>query len=72
MRCKKKCQCNNCINKNFIPETINKNTMIPVPGVKGDTPYIGENGNWWISGVDTGVSAEGLPPTPSNETFIIL
>ena len=29
------------------------------PGEDGDTPYIGENGNWWIGGVDTGIKAEG-------------
>lgn len=32
------------------------------PGPKGDpgdTPYIGENGNWWIGGTDTSVSASG-------------
>lgn len=28
-------------------------------GEKGDTPSIGENGNWWISGEDTGIRAEG-------------
>lgn len=28
-------------------------------GVDGDTPYIGENGNWWIGENDTGVSASG-------------
>ncbi|OCA02734.1 hypothetical protein AC781_08685, partial [Akkermansia glycaniphila] len=28
-------------------------------GPKGDTPAIGANGRWWISGVDTGVTAEG-------------
>lgn len=28
-------------------------------GEKGDTPDIGENGNWWISGTDTGIRAEG-------------
>lgn len=26
-------------------------------GAKGDTPYIGVNGNWWIAGEDTGVGA---------------
>ena len=26
-------------------------------GHDGNTPYIGENGNWWIDGVDTGVNA---------------
>lgn len=32
----------------------------PIKGEKGDdglTPYIGENGNWFIGDVDTGVSA---------------
>ena len=28
-------------------------------GEKGDTPYVGSNGNWWVSGEDTGVSAGG-------------
>ena len=28
-------------------------------GSAGYTPYIGENGNWFINGVDTGVQAEG-------------
>ncbi|MBP3348886.1 MAG: collagen-like protein, partial [Clostridia bacterium] len=29
-------------------------------GVDGKTPYIGENGNWFIGDVDTGVKAEGV------------
>ena len=29
-------------------------------GADGLTPFIGENGNWWIGGVDTGVAAAGL------------
>ena len=28
-------------------------------GDPGDTPYIGNNGNWWIGGTDTGVPATG-------------
>ena len=28
-------------------------------GQSGDTPLVGENGNWWVSGLDTGVSAQG-------------
>ena len=28
-------------------------------GADGQTPYIGENGNWWIGDKDTGVKAEG-------------
>lgn len=29
-------------------------------GQDGKTPYIGENGNWWIGDTDTGVKAEGV------------
>ena len=28
-------------------------------GDPGDTPYIGNNGNWWIGGTDTGIPATG-------------
>lgn len=28
-------------------------------GEQGDTPYIGENGHWWIAQTDTGIRAEG-------------
>ena len=28
-------------------------------GKDGNTPFIGENGNWWIGGTDTGVKATG-------------
>ncbi|MCC8187927.1 MAG: hypothetical protein LIP08_10630 [Bacteroides sp.] len=38
-------------------ETIN--TSIPANVI----PQIGSNGNWWINGVDLGVSAEGKAPT---------
>ena len=30
-----------------------------VKGEPGETPYIGENGNWWIGDTDTGVKAKG-------------
>lgn len=30
------------------------------PGNDGLTPFIGENGNWWIGETDTGTSASGL------------
>lgn len=36
------------------------------PGKDGLTPFIGNNGNWWIGGLDTGVVAagqQGLPGT---------
>lgn len=37
------------------------------PGEDGDTPYIGENGNWWIGGVDTGIKAEGSDGTDGSD-----
>ncbi|KGN95532.1 hypothetical protein HQ39_04540 [Porphyromonas sp. COT-108 OH2963] len=30
-----------------------------ITGRDGNTPYVGENGNWWIGGKDTGVLARG-------------
>ena len=33
-------------------------------GQDGETPYIGENGNWWVGDVDTGVSAGGSTEVP--------
>ena len=30
-----------------------------INGTDGLTPYIGENGNWWIGETDTGIKAEG-------------
>lgn len=30
------------------------------PGYVENVPYIGENGNWWINGADTGVNASGI------------
>ena len=37
------------------------------PGQNGNdglTPFIGDNGNWWIGTTDTGVKAQGEPGTP--------
>ena len=39
------------------------------PGKDGLTPFIGDNGNWWIGGLDTGVSATG-PQGPKGEQGI--
>ena len=56
------------LNVNFIAthesKTFRKTMTIEkvLPGQQapaGYTPYIGENGNWWINGEDTGVKAEG-------------
>lgn len=46
-----------------------KDTKVCITGAKGDpgkdgtnglSPYIGQNGNWWIGENDTGIKAEGL------------
>lgn len=37
-------------------------------GDSGDTPTIGANGNWWISGVDTGVKASGSSASGSGSS----
>ncbi len=34
-------------------------TFIVTNGVDGKTPYIGDNGHWWIGDTDTGVNASG-------------
>lgn len=33
-------------------------------GRDGSTPYVGDNGNWWIGGIDTGVKAQGPKGDP--------
>lgn len=39
------------------------------PGKDGLTPFIGDNGNWWIGGLDTGVTAigQGIPGPPGTD-----
>lgn len=40
-------------------------------GPAGHTPYIGENGNWWINGEDTGICPEGKDATDcENHQFV--
>jgi hypothetical protein len=39
-------------------------------GTNGQSPYIGNNGNWWIGSSDTGVSAGGIDVV-ENENFIV-
>ena len=40
-------------------------------GADGQTPFIGENGNWWIGSVDTGVSAKGEDGTDGKDGISI-
>ena len=36
-------------------------------GKDGNTPFIGENGNWWIGDIDTGVKAAGIDGTDGDK-----
>lgn len=54
----------------YTPGIDGNNNSVKVPinllkGNEGDSPVIGPNGNWWISGVDTGQSAQS---SPNNKT----
>ncbi len=40
-------------------------------GADGQTPYIGENGNWWIGTTDTGVAAQGKPGADGNDATAV-
>ncbi|MDE5423237.1 hypothetical protein L3073_13545 [Ancylomarina sp. DW003] len=46
----------------------------PIPdvlkGEAGDTPRIGDNGNWWIGDTDTGVIAQGQNGSNGNSPYI--
>ena len=41
-------------------------------GADGLTPYIGENGNWWLGDTDTGVSAKGPKGDPGPNDLVIV
>ena len=41
------------------PEDVYNQLMKLIGNIHGETPYIGENGNWWIGEEDTGVFASG-------------
>ena len=40
-------------------------------GQNGETPYIGDNGNWWIGDEDTGVAAEGAGGEHAGEIYTV-
>lgn len=47
--------------ENFVTmgvDNTNKSVKVPIEllkGNKGDSPFVGENGNWWIGAIDTGI-----------------
>ena len=42
-----------------------------VVGADGLTPFVGDNGNWWIGELDTGVRAAAPSPAASTATIVI-
>ncbi|MBW6491864.1 MAG: hypothetical protein K0B15_11800 [Lentimicrobium sp.] len=46
-------------NENGVKEVVIINGDPSIDGEDGLTPFIGENGNWWIGDLDTGVQAAG-------------
>ena len=49
-------------------EQVNIQFGIPA-GQPGDTPYVGQNGNWWIGSTDTGLKADGAYLEPRVEAL---
>jgi hypothetical protein len=47
-----------------IPQDKSKYTWCKLRGKPGAAPYIGENGNWWVEGKDTGVSPKVYDEKP--------
>lgn len=39
----------------------NNSVKVPIELLRGNSPYIGVNGNWWVGTVDTGQQAQGTP-----------
>lgn len=42
----------------------NNSVKVPIEMLRGNSPYIGSNGNWFIGTVDTGVHAQGAQGEP--------
>lgn len=45
-----------------------KEWLTSLQGKPGYTPYIGDNGNWFVNGVDTGTSASGAVKVTSEKS----
>lgn len=49
--------------------TLCAHVMICRDGIDGLTPYIGENGNWWVGGEDTGSPSRGEDGRPGTFAY---
>ena len=52
-----------------ITDSRETNTINLMHGSNGQTPRIGENGNWWIGAEDTGIKANGYTPVKGEDYF---
>ena len=55
---------NHAATKKYVDEEIGKIELIP-----GTTPHIGDNGNWYLGAVDTGVKAKGEDGVPGKSAY---
>lgn len=49
--------------------TLCAHVMVCRDGIDGSTPYIGENGNWWVGGKDTGKPSKGEDGEPGTFAY---
>ena len=49
--------------------TLCAHVMVCRDGIDGRTPYIGENGNWWVGGEDTGKPSKGKDGEPGTFAY---
>ena len=49
--------------------TLCAHVMVCRDGIDGSTPYIGENGNWWVGGEDTGKPSKGEDGEPGTFAY---
>ena len=68
IECEKSIHCNT--SQSVLGPDVIENINAALKGEDGKTPYIGENGNWWIGDVDTGTLAKyvNVVQTTGNST----
>ena len=49
--------------------TLCAHVMVCRDGIDGSTPYIGEHGNWWVGGKDTGKPSKGEDGEPGTFAY---
>lgn len=62
-----------CIDKQYLLESLRDfdKEILSKKYANGNTPYIGDNGNWFIGDTDSGVNAKGQDGEPGNSASVI-